>query len=252
MNRPDLTERHFVPNPFNQAPDGRIYRTGDLARFLPDGNVEFLGRIDHQVKVRGFRIELGEIEATLARYPNVEEAIVLVREDTPDNQLLVAYVVPELDPAPTTNELRLFLEQKLPQYMIPAAFVTLEGMPLTMSGKIDRRALPIPDMTRTDSEASYVAPRTSTEEMMANIWTQVLDIEQISVHDNFFELGGHSLLATQVISDVRDTFSIDLPMLDFFRAPTVAGLSQSVNLFIQAAQSLEGSFGGEGREEGEL
>jgi amino acid adenylation domain-containing protein len=258
MNRPDQTAERFVPHPFPtpggaEEEDGaRLYRTGDLARFLPDGNVEFLGRMDYQVKVRGLRIELGEIEATLTHHPIVAETVVLAREDLPGDQRLVAYVVPEREPAPGANELRLFLKEKLPDYMLPAAFVTLEGMPLTLNGKIDRRALPAPALSRPDGEAGYVAPRTLTEQALADIWTQALGIEQVSVSDNFFELGGHSLTATRVIADVRDAFLIDMPMLDFFRAPTLAGLAQSVDLFRQAAQSLQGPFGGDGREEGEI
>ena len=252
MNRPDLTGERFIPDPFSREPGGRLYRTGDMASFLPDGNIEFLGRIDHQVKVRGFRIELGEIEATLTRHPEVAETVVLAREDIPGDRRLVAYVVPERYPAPAANEFRRFLHEKLPDYMVPAAFVMLEGMPLTMNGKVDRRALPAPSLTRSGEEENYIAPRTSTEGRLADIWTKILGIDQVSVLDNFFELGGNSLLATRVIVDVRDAFRIDMPMLDFFRAPTVTGLAKSVDLFKQAAQGLKGPFGGVGREVGEI
>ncbi len=224
LNHSELNEEKFIFNSFRNKPGTRLYKTGDLARYLPDGNIEFLGRIDHQVKIRGFRIELGEIEAVLAQHPEVREAVVIAREDQINNKHLVAYVVPPNQEEGTTpSELCRFLKKKLPDYMVPSAFVSLEAMPLTPNGKIDRRALPVPDQgSRSELEGIFVAPRTPVEEEMARIWAEVLGIKQIGVHDNFFELGGHSLLATQLISRLREAFQVELPLRDLFEAPTVA------------------------------
>jgi amino acid adenylation domain-containing protein len=226
LNRPDLTAEKFLPNPFG-APGARLYRTGDLVRYLPNGNIEFLGRIDHQVKLRGFRIELGEIEATLAQTPGVSEAVVLAREDRPDEKRLVAYLIPQAGRSPTARELREALQSKLPDYMIPSAFVTLDAFPLTPNGKVDRRALPIPEGRSSEAEG-FIAPRTPTEEILAGIWANVLGVERISVNDSFFEMGGHSLLATQVISRVRQAFEVELPLRRLFESPTVAGLAECI------------------------
>ncbi len=239
-NRPELTADKFTPHPFedSQAPGARLpgaaatgsrlYRTGDLARYLPDGNIEFLGRIDHQVKLRGFRIELGEIEAVLGQHPAVQHAVMLVREDQPGDKRLVAYLVPTKGQTPTTDNLRRFLQDKLPEYMIPSAFVTLLALPLTPNGKVNRKALPAPDTNRPEIGREFVAPRTPVEEVLAGIWAGVLGLEQVGVYDNFFDLGGHSLLATQVISRVRETFMVELPLRTFFEAPVVAKLSRSI------------------------
>jgi amino acid adenylation domain-containing protein len=233
LNRPDLTSEKFIPNPFSNEPGSRLYKTGDLARYLPDGNIEFLGRIDNQVKVRGFRIELGEIEAVLTQHPDLREAAVVVREDIPGNNYLAAYVVSKLEALslaapPTISELRSFLKAKLPDYMVPGAFVFLEAMPLTPNGKIDRRALRAPDSSRREQEDNFVAPNTPTEEILAAIWAEVLGLQQVGINDNFFELGGHSLLATQIISRIREAFSIELPLRYLFEAPTIASLSQAI------------------------
>jgi amino acid adenylation domain-containing protein len=227
-NSPGLTASKFIPCPFGDRPGARLYRTGDMARFLPDGNIEFLGRSDLQVKVRGFRIELGEVEAALAQYPAVQDAVVLAREDGPGDRRLVAYVVPKEGRTVAVDEVRRFLQEKLPEYMVPSLFVTLGALPLTPNGKVDRRALPQPDRTRPDLAKEFVPPRTPVEEMLADVWAQVLGIERIGVHDSFFDLGGHSLLATQVVSRVCDTFRVDLVLRSFFEAPTVAGLAQTV------------------------
>ncbi|GAB4190132.1 MAG: hypothetical protein Fur006_31950 [Coleofasciculaceae cyanobacterium] len=224
LNRPELTADKFIPNPFNDDTGARLYKTGDLARYRPDGNIEYLGRIDYQVKVRGFRIELGEIEAVLSQHQGVRDAVVIVREDKPGFQSLVAYVVPSSKPAPTIAQLRRFLIEKLPNYMVPTAFVLLETLPLTPNGKVDRRALPAPEPTRPESTVSWVPPRTPVEEMLVSIWSQVLGIEQVGIYDNFFELGGHSLLVTQVISQIRKVFGVDLPVRCLFEAPTIASL----------------------------
>lgn len=201
LERPELTAEKFVPNPFNNMPGSRLYRTGDLARFLPDGNIEFLGRVDHQVKIRGFRVELGEIEAMLRQHPAVHETVVTVREDSPGNKRLIAYVLFDWEHTATINELRDFLKTRLPEYMLPALFVVLEEFPFTASGKIDRRALPDPEADRTTLGAdTYVAPRTPTEKVLADIWAEILRLKQVGIHDNFFELGGDSILSIQIIA----------------------------------------------------
>jgi len=225
-DRPDLTAESFIPNPFSGEPGARMYRTGDLAQYLPDGNIRFLGRIDQQVKIRGYRVELGEIEAVLGGHPSIHQAFALVRQEPEtENRRLVAYAVPNQKPMPTVSELQVFLKEKLPDYMVPSAFIVLDDIPLTASGKVDRSALPAPEWSRDVLEAEYIAPRTPVEEVLATIWSQVLGVERVGVHDNFFELGGHSLLATQVISRVRDTLQVEIPLRVIFDSPTVAGMA---------------------------
>jgi amino acid adenylation domain-containing protein len=238
LNRPDLTAEKFIPDLFSAEPRARMYKTGDLARYRPDGNIEFLGRADHQVKIRGFRIELGEIEAVLGQHPAVREAVVLAREDAPGEKRLVAYVVAEREPLPTTTDLRNFLKEKLPEYMVPAVFVLLDALPLMPNGKIDRRALPSPDRSRPELDKAFVAPRTPTEELLAEIWAQLLDLERVGIHDNFFDLGGHSLLATQLVSRMRETFQVEIPLRRLFEVPTVAGLAESIEAARQAGPNL--------------
>jgi amino acid adenylation domain-containing protein len=230
LNRPELTQEKFIPNPFSNDPNSRLYKTGDLARYLPDGNIEFLGRIDNQVKIRGFRIELGEIEAVLTTHPKIRECVVIVHEASQTDKRLLAYLVPHQEQIIEKTELRRFLKERLPDYMIPSAFVTLEALPLTPNGKIDRRALAQLSVDSwKDSEESFVLPRTPEEEVLAAIWADVLGVERVGIHDNFFELGGHSLLATQVMSRIRDTFSVDLPLHHLFESPTILGLSEHLN-----------------------
>ncbi len=226
LNRPGLTQDKFIPNPFAPAGGNRLYKTGDKARYLPDGNIEYLGRIDNQLKIRGFRIELGEIETALSQYPHVQACCIIAREDIPGENRLVAYVVPQKKVTLTTGELRQFLANKLPGYMIPNAFVILESLPLTPNDKVDYRALPAPDLQSSTDQ--YVAPRTPTEEMLAQIWAQLLKLEQVGIHDNFFELGGHSLLATQLVSRIRSIFKVELPLRELFATPTVGELAQSI------------------------
>jgi len=238
LNRPELTEEKFIPNPFSDEPGARLYKTGDKARYLPDGNIEFLGRIDHQVKLRGFRIELGEIEATLTQHPQVRQTLVMDREDVLGDKRLVAYVVSGQEQPPSVSEVRHFLKQKLPDYMVPAAFVLLDVLPLTPNGKIDRRALPAPDTTRPFEEGAYVAPQSPVEEMVAGIWADVLAVKEVSIHDNFFDLGGHSLLVTQLISRLRDTFNVEFPLRGLFESPTVASLSERLEALRRTEQGL--------------
>jgi amino acid adenylation domain-containing protein len=228
LNRPDLTAERFVPDPFSNEPGERVYRTGDLARYLPDGTVEFLGRVDNQVKIRGYRIELGEIEAKLARHAEVRESVVLARADTPGEKRLVAYVVARRHPAPPPAELRRHLHELLPEYMVPSHFVLLDELPLTSNGKIDRRALPRPEETLSGSEKVFVAPRNPVEEVLVNIWAEVLQAEEVGIHNNFFELGGHSLLAMQLLSRLRNVFQMELPLRLFFEAPTVAEFAEAM------------------------
>jgi acyl carrier protein len=223
--RPELTAERFIPDPFGLTPGQRLYRTGDLVRYLEDGELEYLGRLDQQVKVRGHRIELGEIEAVLGQHERVRQSVVVAREDVPGQKQLVAYVVSAGEQEVSAGELRSYLGEQLPEYMVPAFFVGLAELPLTLNGKVDRRALPAPEHTRAHSAESYVAARTPVEELLAAIWCEVLGVEQVGVHDNFFHLGGHSLLATQVSSRLRETFQVELPLRALFEYPSVAGLA---------------------------
>ncbi|MFP2933044.1 amino acid adenylation domain-containing protein, partial [Pyxidicoccus sp. 3LG] len=223
LGRADLTAERFVPNPF--AAGERLYRTGDKVRWLDDGTLEFLGRVDFQVKVRGFRIEPGEIEAVLRLHARVQEAIVVVREDSPGDKRLVAYAVaPDTDAA----DLKEFLRQKLPEYMVPSALVCLESLPLTPNGKVDRRALPAPELEGAEG-GDFLAPRTATEGVLAGIFSDVLGVRRVGLNDDFFELGGHSLLATQVISRIRAVFDLELALRELFESPTLAGLARQVD-----------------------
>ncbi|HET6977262.1 MAG TPA: amino acid adenylation domain-containing protein [Pyrinomonadaceae bacterium] len=226
LNRPQQTAEKFIPNPFSDEPGARLYKTGDVARFLSDGNVEFLGRVDHQVKVRGFRIELGEIEAVLTTHDDVREVVVIAREDAPGDKRVVAYVVPERELK--TSELRNFVLERLPEHMCPSAFVILEAFPLTSNGKVNRRALPAPDHAPNQQGENFVAPRTPVEDLLAGIWADVLSLRQVGIDDDFFELGGHSLLATQLMSRLREAFSIEIPLRQLFESPTIAELAQHI------------------------
>ncbi|MBL1175482.1 amino acid adenylation domain-containing protein [Pantanalinema sp. GBBB05] len=229
LNRADLTSEKFIAYSLPEQPSIRLYRTGDLVRSLPDGNLEYLGRIDQQVKIRGFRIELGEIETSLAQHPEVREAVVIDRESNTGEKYLVGYVVLHQQGVLTTLELRQHLKQKLPAYMIPTIFVLLEALPLTANGKIDRNTLPSPDLTQFSSSVEFIAPRNPTEQELAAIWTDVLQLDTVSIMDHFFELGGHSLLGTQVISRIRDRFQVELPLRSLFNAPTIVELAQLVD-----------------------
>ncbi len=225
LNRAALTAEKFIPDPFSGSSGVRLYKTGDFARFLSDGRLEFLGRTDHQVKIRGFRIELAEIETVLGEHPLVREAAVIAREDAPGDKRIVAYIVPRAGHAPDVSDLRNHLKGRLPEYMLPSVFVTLESMPLSETGKIDRESLPAPEQSRPALEQSYAAPTTALEKVLVGIFSEVLKIERVGVCDNFFELGGHSLLATRVVSRIRQIFAIELPVRKLFEEPTVQGLA---------------------------
>jgi amino acid adenylation domain-containing protein/FkbM family methyltransferase len=229
LHRAELTAERFVPHPFSTQPGARLYRTGDLARYLPDGKIEFLGRSDHQVKVRGFRIELGEIEEALRQHPNVQEAVVIAREDTIGDKRLVAYLIAaQGEQEPTGNELRRHLKQQLPEHMIPSGFVLLSQWPLTANGKLDRLALPAPDFNAEAAHQVYVAPVTALEHVLAGIWASLLRIERVGMAENFFEMGGHSLLGMQVLSRIREVLQVELPLRVLFESQTIAELTRAV------------------------
>ena len=225
LNRPELTEKAFISDPFCYQPDSRLYKTGDLGRWLSDGNIEYIGRVDHQVKIRGFRIELGEVETVLSQHPNVSEAAVTAREDLPDEKRLVAYFVSSRKKIPTITELRRYLKQKLPNYMIPSAFVLVDALTLLPSGKVDRRALPAPDKVWQEPSDSSVKPRDELELQLTKIWEKGLGIKNVGIKDNFFDLGGHSLLAVRLFAQIQKIFGKDLPLTTLFQAPTVEQLA---------------------------
>ncbi|HEU4886738.1 MAG TPA: amino acid adenylation domain-containing protein, partial [Thermoanaerobaculia bacterium] len=229
LNRPELTAERFVSDPFSTRPDARMYKTGDLGRWLPGGNIEFIGRNDFQVKIRGFRIELGEIEAKLGLRAGVREVAVLAREDEPGDKRLVAYLVAEEDVDLSVADLRDALSQQLPEYMVPSAFVQLDTLPLTANGKLDRHALPAPEATAL-SAREYEAPQGEIEEAIAALWQEQLKVPRVGRHDNFFELGGHSLLAVQLISHIRATLGVELPLRDLFARPSLASLADAVRV----------------------
>jgi amino acid adenylation domain-containing protein/non-ribosomal peptide synthase protein (TIGR01720 family) len=239
LNRPELTGQKFISNPFNNDPTSRLYKTGDLVCYQPDGTIRYISRIDHQVKLRGFRIELGEIEALISKYPAVRESVVVVRSDEPGRERLVAYVVPESTQTVTIPELRRFLESKLPNYMVPTAFVMLEALPLTPNGKVDRRALPAPDASRPELDKAFVAPRTPTEVKLAQIWAEFLGVEQIGIYDNFFELGGDSIIAIQIIVRANQA-GLQLTTKQLFQHQTIAQLASvaAIKQTIHAEQGL--------------
>lgn len=233
LKRPELTAEKFIQHPLNSetlrpGPNARLYKTGDLVRYLPNGNIEFLGRIDHQVKIRGFRIELGEIEAVLRQHPAINETVVVAREDTPGDKRVVAYFVATANAAPTTAELRAFLREKLPEYMLPSVFVTLKSMPLTPNGKVNRQALPAPNQADLAPKAEFAAARDDSEAKLVSIWESVLNVRPIGIRDNFFELGGHSLVAVRLMNRVEETFGKTLPIATLLQAPTIEQLATLV------------------------
>jgi amino acid adenylation domain-containing protein len=242
LGRPELTAERFVPDPFAAAAGGRMYRTGDLARYLPDGNIDFLGRADFQLKIRGFRIEPGEVEAALLVHPAVREAVVVARADGPAGPRLVAYFVPS-GPAPESAELRRHLDAKLPDYMVPSAFVVLPELPLNPSGKIDRRSLAErPESAETGAaQGIYLAPRTLVEEALAEVWAELLGLARVGIRDSFVHLGGHSLLGVQVLARVQRLFGVELTLRTLLEAPTVEGLAREVAAAVQAAAAAAGT-----------
>lgn len=240
-NRPELTSERFIPNPFDPKKSSCLYKTGDLARFLPDGMIEFLGRIDDQVKIRGFRIELGEIEALLGTHAAVRECVVTVCGNTSAEKRLVAYVVAKAEPAPNASELRSFLVKHLPDYMIPSAFVAMDALPLTPNGKVDRKALPAPDQTRPSLDRQYIAPRDPTETQLVSIWEKVLAVHPIGIQDKFFDLGGHSMLAVLVIAEIEKAFGRKLRLATLFQAPTIERLARVLRGEVKEAAVTSGT-----------
>jgi amino acid adenylation domain-containing protein len=228
LNMPALTATRFLPNPFGAVAGDRLYRTGDRARFLEDREIEYLGRVDDQVKIRGFRIEVGEVEAAIKRHELVRDVVVVPYEETPGDKRLSAYIVLHEQASSTTGELRDYLSAQLPAYMIPSFFVFMDALPLMQNGKIDKRALPVPNSVRPAMAHEYVAPRNELEEEIAKMWSKVLRVERVGVYDNFFELGGHSLLAAQLVSRLRDTFDVELPIRSLFDALTIDGLAIAI------------------------
>lgn len=237
LNNSELTNERFILSPFEQ--EKRLYKTGDLARYLPDGNIEFLRRIDHQVKIRGFRIELGEIEAVLTQHPNVKETVLLAREDIINERRLVAYVVLESEVGFSISELRQYLKEKLPEYMLPSTFVQLVKLPLSPNGKVERNALPAPENLRLELAVNYQAPESDVEKTIAKVWQQVLHLEKVGIHDNFFDLGGHSLLVVQVNNKLQEILNRDLSIVEIFQNPTIKALAQYLSQKSEARTSLE-------------
>lgn len=255
--KPELTAKSFVPNPYAtevSSHTSRMYRTGDLARYLPNGDIEFLGRLDQQVKIRGMRVEPGEIEATLTDHPGVREAVVLLHAEAPDITYLVAYFVATEEASPTAAELRHFLEMRLPIYMVPSTFILLDKLPLNHNGKVNRQALPAPATMPATSENAFVGPRTQLEEKLVNIWSGLLRVKQVGIHDNFFALGGHSLLGAQLISQIRRELQVELTHFELFENPTISGIAENIESIRLAARlgQIASDERGEMREEIEM
>ncbi len=225
LNRPDLTAKAFIANPLSNDPKAQLYKTGDLARYLPNGDLEYLGRIDHQVKIRGFRIELGEIERKIAQHPEVREIVVLARQEETGEKQLVAYFVPHQNSSYISSKLRSFLEQRLPDYMVPSAFVLLESMPLTVNGKVDRQKLPAPSRERPQLEQAYIAPQSDLERLLAGILSELLKIDRVGIDDNFFDLGATSISILQVAVRVQQELGIELPTVKLFQYSTISSLA---------------------------
>jgi surfactin family lipopeptide synthetase C len=234
LNRPELTAEKFVPNPFGSDPGSRLYKTGDLCRYVVEGEIEFLGRSDYQVKIRGYRVEPGEIEAALNQHPCIRESVVIASEKSFADKRLIAYLVPDAEASFTPMDVQDYLNGKLPDYMIPSHLVVLDSLPLTANGKVDRAALPPPDGLEVISQPAFVAPRTDVEELLASVWAEVLQVENVGIEDNFFQSGGQSLTAIQVISRVRDLFLIEVPLRCIFEAPTVSRFAEVLVEFEQS------------------
>ncbi|MBL1201285.1 MAG: amino acid adenylation domain-containing protein [Nostoc sp. GBBB01] len=240
LNQPELTALKFIPNPFSKQQGDRLYKTGDLVRFLPSGDIEYIGRIDNQIKIRGFRVELGEIEGVINQHPSVSASVAILREDKPGNQNLIAYITLYPDKTLTISQLRRFLQNKLLDHMLPTAFMILEAFPLTSNGKVDRRALPMPDALRPELEVAYVVPQTEVEKTIASVWQKALNLEKIGIHDNFFEIGGHSLLLVTVHSQLQEILNnAELSTLDLFRYPTINSLVEYLSSSANQTLSLQ-------------
>jgi amino acid adenylation domain-containing protein len=240
LNQPELTALKFIPNPFSKQQGDRLYKTGDLVRFLPTGDIEYIGRIDNQIKIRGFRVELGEIEGVINQHPSVSASVAILREDKPGNQNLIAYITLYPDKTLTISQLRRFLQNKLLDHMLPTAFMILEALPLTSNGKVDRRALPMPDALRPELEVAYVVPQTEVEKTIASVWQKALNLEKIGIHDNFFEIGGHSLLLVTVHSQLQEILNnAELSTLDLFRYPTINSLAEYLSSSANQTLSLQ-------------
>jgi amino acid adenylation domain-containing protein len=237
LNRPDLTAEQFIPDPFSDRPDARLYRTGDLVRYRPDGNLEFLGRLDHQVKIRGFRVEPGEVEAVLREHPRIRDVVVVARKDRRNDKSLVAYLAARGESAPSRDELRQYLSERLPAHMIPSGFIPLADMPLTPSGKVDRQALPVPSQALFATQADCLAPRNTTEAALVEIWEDVLGAKPVGVTDDFFHLGGHSLLAVRMFAQLHKKLGRTLPLATLFQAPTIASLAALLGEIARAPES---------------
>ena len=240
LNRPELTAEKFIANPFSSEARSRIYKSGDRVRYLPDGNIEWLGRIDNQVKMRGYRIELGEIESTLNLHPAVVESVVMLRERTSSpERYLIGYVVPKPLGNLSMSELRKFLSNRLPEYMIPSGFVKLESLPITPNGKVDRNLLLSATGVWSEPKRAFVEPRTRNEKLVAKAWKQVLKLDRVSLHDKFFELGGHSLLAVSILAKVNQIFNKEVSIRDFFAGPTIFGLTKTLENIARASNDLD-------------
>jgi len=231
FKRPDLTAEKFIPHPFSQQPGARLYKTGDLGRLLPGGSIEFVGRVDDLVKVRGFRIELGEIAKTIRQHPEIDDAFVLALDADSDRSQIVAYAVTNQRSTISATDLRSYVRIKLPDYMVPARFIFLDALPVSPNGKIDRKALPVPGRLRPELDTPFVAGRTPLEKNLAQIWGEVLELDQIGIHDNFLDLGGNSLAATRIVSRVIAGFQIETSLPSLFHSPTVAEMAEVLSQY---------------------
>jgi acyl carrier protein len=249
LNRPELTAERFVPDPFSAASGAHLYKSGDLARYRSDGTLEYLGRADDQVKVRGYRVELGEIEATLAAQPDVKTCAVLAREDDPGNKQLVGYIVSRNGEMLQTSELHTFLKNRLPEYMVPAQFVFLDSLPLTPNGKVDRKSLPAPS---NRSAGKGGPPQTETEKAVAAIWGQLLRVDGLGIEDDFFDLGGHSMTAVGLVARLRAAYDVNVELAILFERPTIAGLSEAIDLLVLTNHQFDSRSSTGAREEFEL
>jgi acyl carrier protein len=251
LNRPELTAERFLPDTFSGVPGARLYKTGDLVRCRMDGVLEYLGRTDDQIKVRGYRIELGEIEAALVAHPKVQSCAVLAREDEPGNKQLVGYLISRGGDRPSTDDLRTFLKERLPEYMVPAQFVHLDSLPLTPNGKIDRKALP-PPSRESKGVGKGGAPQTETAKAIAAIWSELLKADGLGINDDFFDLGGHSMTATALVGRLRATFGVEVSLASLFERPTIAGLSEVVDMIVLTSRGMRSGAGSPQREEFDL